>query len=151
MIHARPPREDRFREPTIEQLRAGLHEDARDAFDRLRTHLAALDDVSESLGWHGGTWGWCLEYRAPGEDDPMAMLAAMPEDPQLVMPLDPTFVETLPVRRLKRGVRDGLDLGLEPFDVPWAIWSIHPPNLLDELSDLLDRRRAWADAKKTKS
>jgi len=147
MIHARSAREDRFREPTLEQLRAGLQEDAREAFDRLRDHLAGLDDVTESFGWHGSTWGWCLEYRIEGEDGPMAMLAAMPDDPQLIMPIDKAFVDQLPVRRLKRGIRDGLELGLEPFDVPWAIWSVHPPNILDELVDLINRRRAFSASK----
>jgi hypothetical protein len=43
-------------------------------------------------------------------------------------------------RRLKRAVRDGLELAREPFNTNWAVWSVTAVSMLDDLFDLVERK-----------
>jgi hypothetical protein len=56
------------------------------------------------------------------------------------MPVTREFCNLLASRRLKRPVRDGLDLATEPFDNRWGVWSINAGSLLDDLQDLIELR-----------
>ena len=129
---------DRFNAPTAAQLREGLAAPARHLFDNLRSRLSELDGVSESMVWHGECWRWTLEYRTRHSDQPLAIVVPCPTDLQLVMPLTAEFTKSLPMQRLKRAVRDGLELAKEPFDNRWGVWSIVGNGLLDDLQDLVE-------------
>ena len=65
------------------------------------------------------------------------MIVPSPSDLQLAVPLERNFTSTLPVKRMKRAVRDGLDLASEPFDTRWGVWSIQAPTMVDDLEDLV--------------
>lgn len=147
MVQQTPPWRDRFNRPTPDALRGGLEEDALEAFDRVRADLLGLGELSESLGWYGASWCWAIEYRMVGLDEPVAILIPSPEDVQVAMPIDREFMEKLPIRRLKRSIRDGLDLAGEPFDTRWAVWSVAqggPP--ADDLADMLKRKHKYVTA-----
>jgi hypothetical protein len=134
------PWQDRFRTPDTTALRKSVDPEAVDSYDRIRGHLLKIDGITEAPGWHGSTYCWCLEYRLPDRDEPMAILIPSPIDLQLAMPIDHEFLEQLPIRRMKRAIRDGLDLASPPFDTTWAIWSLVPGSFLEELEDVIDRR-----------
>jgi len=138
----RTPWQDRFNTPTPEQLRAGLPAAPARIFDSARRHLKSRRDVTETVAWYGQSWCWSLEYRisSPGpDDDPLAIIIPAPLDLQYAMPLERKFASALPVKRLKRAVRDGLELGQDPFDTRWAVWSLQP-GLLEELHTVLERK-----------
>ncbi len=130
--------DDRFNQPTIAKLKAGLGEPAGTLFEALRSNLLGLDGVSEGFAWHGACWRWTIEYRTKHSDDPLAVVVPSPSDLQLAVPLDPDFIRSLPMRRMKRAVRDGVDLAQEPFDTHWGVWSIQAEGLLDDLVDLIE-------------
>jgi len=106
----------------------------------MRSHLCDLDGVRETVAWHGLCWRWTIEYRINADTDPLAVLIPSPEDLQLAMPLDASFITTLPLRRMKRAVRDGLDLAREPFDTRWGVWSVQQDSVAEDLGDLATRR-----------
>jgi hypothetical protein len=56
------------------------------------------------------------------------------------MPVSREFSKLLAAKRLKRAVRDGLDLVKEPFDNRWGVWSINASSLLDDLQDIIELR-----------
>lgn len=134
------PWQDRFRTPDVQSLRSTVDPESLTAFDRIRTHLLSIESIDEGPGWHGSSYCWCLEYRLPGREEPLAILIPSPIDLQLAMPIDEAFLGQLPLRRMKRGIRDGLDLASPPFHTNWAIWSLSPANLLEELEDVINRR-----------
>lgn len=140
MIVTRHPWQDRFSEPGMAALRAGLGQDAQSVFDRIRAELLAVKGMTERVAWYGLCWCWCLEYRQRGDADPVGLIIPSPTDLQFAMPLEQAFVSSLPYRRLKRGIREGLDLGRAPFDTRWAVWSVGQAPSIDDLSDLLARR-----------
>ncbi len=140
MVYERLPWQDRFNEPSPKVLRSGLSADTAGYFDRARSNLLDMDGVQEAVAWYGQCWCWAIEYRTNGSDDPLALLIPSPCDLQFAMPLDKQFITTLPVARMKRAVRDGLELAQEPFDTNWGIWSLQQGNLLEDMEDLARRK-----------
>ena len=140
MVYEQPPWKDPFKEPTPQQLRRDLPDSILELFDRTRRHLRKLDGVDETVAWYGHCWCWSIEYRTASSGEPLAVLIPSPQDLQLAMPLDRTFITSLPVKRMKRAIRDGLDLAREPFDTRWGVWSIQQDSLLEDLKDLVDRK-----------
>jgi hypothetical protein len=134
--------DDRYNCPTAEQLRQGLNGEPGKLFDALRNFLRDLEDVSETTVWYGECWRWSLEYRLTDHSEPLAVLIPSPEDLQLALPINPHLTEALPARPLKRAVREGLELGLEPFDTRWGVWSITYPKLVEELASLVEIKLA---------
>lgn len=133
---------DRFRTPTAGDLRAALRPPARSFFDTLRERLQEIEGVRESVAWYGDCWHWSLEYRTRLDPEPLAVLIPAPLDLQLALPMDPEFSRSLPMQRLKRPVRDGLDLVQEPYNSRWGVWSINAATLIDDLQDLVEMKLA---------
>lgn len=132
--------QDRFSTPTAAQLRESLPSEARTVFNRVHKSLAQRHGLQEQVAWYGVCWCWSIEYRASANGAPVAVLIPSPEDLQLAMPVEQEFINLLPYRRLKRGIRDGLELARDPFDTRWAVWSLLPSTILDDLENLIDRR-----------
>jgi len=141
VVYERTPWQDRFNEPTPYQLRCGLPEMSAKLFDRMRSRLRDLDGIEEGVAWYGVCWRWAIEFRLDDDADPLAILIPSPDDLQFAMLLDPAFITSLPLRRMKRVVRDGLDLASEPFDTRWGVWSIQQDSVAEDLEDLAARRR----------
>ena len=140
MVYDRLAWQDRFNEPTPDDLRRGLPVPSGRTFDRVRRHLRKIEGVLEDVGWYGPSWCWAVEYRLSARATPFAILIASPFDLQLAMPLEEAFIMSLPLKRMKRAIRDGLDLAQDPFDTNWGVWSLAPDGLIDDLKDLVDRR-----------
>jgi hypothetical protein len=138
--YQRLPWIDRFNRPSSRQLRDSLPDPAREIFDSIHRRLLELDGVEESLSWYGASWNWTIEFRTKHSDDPLAVLIPSPEDLQLAIPFDRKFASSISVKRMKRAVRDGLELAQEPFDTRWGVWSVVSTNLMDDLQDLIQRK-----------
>lgn len=136
----RLPWKDSFNTPSVQELRSDIEEAGEAPFDTIRAYLLETPDVTETLIWFGPCWQWTIAYMLPGLEDPMAILIPAPEDVQMAIPLPPGFIESVPFKRLKRAIRDGLDLGASPFDTTWAVWSIPAAGLLDDLKEIIRYR-----------
>jgi hypothetical protein len=135
--------EDRFNRPDVPAFRAALKANDRSLFDRLCKHIGELERVSQGVAWYGESWRWVVEFRAAREPQPFAVIVPSPEDLQLAMPTSRQFAAEISTRRLKRAVRDGLELAGEPFDTRWAVWSVNSASLLAELMHLLEDKRRF--------
>lgn len=138
---------NQFHMPTVTQLRSNLQAGAADFFDRARKALLKMEQLVEHPRWYGDCWFWSVGYfiesEMTEEDNPVALIIPAPEDLQLAMPLELAFMETLNVRRLKRAVRDGLELGQPPFHTNWGVWSLSAGNITDEVLGVVTARHAW--------
>jgi hypothetical protein len=128
---------DRFNEPSVEGLRQALDSETARLFTAVRKHLLKADGLGESPVWYGASWRWALEYRTSKREDLVAVLIPSPQDLQIAMPMERQFVKELCRRPMKRAMRDGLELALDPFDTQLAVWSIQP-FILDDLRKLID-------------
>lgn len=131
---------DRFRSPTGDDLRETVRPQSRHHFDVLRRRLLELEGVRESIAWYGDCWHWSIEYRTRLSSQPFAVLIPSPADLQLALPMDEEFTRALPVQRLKRAVRDGLDLAQEPYNSRWGVWSVTGTSMIDDLQDLIEMK-----------
>lgn len=132
--------EDRFNQPDVKNLRGGLPAASRTLFDRVRRRLLDLDGVEERFAWYGDSWKWTVTYSTRHDPDPLAVLIPCPTDLQLAVPLDRDFARSLPVKRMKRAVRDGLELAQDPFDTRWGVWSVPAMSMADDLQALIEQK-----------
>lgn len=139
-VYERAAWTDRFNAPSVKALRQGLPAPARPLFDRVHRCMTGLDGVEETFSWYGEGWNWTIEYRTKHCDDPLAVIIPAPTDLQLAVPMDLDFSRSLPVKRMKRAVRDGLELAQEPFDTRWAVWSLIANGLVEDLEGLVEQK-----------
>lgn len=98
----------------------------------------------ERVAWHGESWRWTVEFLAFPGASVSAMLVPAPENLQLALPVSPEFVEALPMKRLKKAIREGLELASEPFDTRLAVWYLSAASQIGDLQDLLQRQARHA-------
>lgn len=140
MQYSRQSWEDRFNRPTPEQMSKELSREFARILEQMRKKLLELDGVVEDVDWFGESWKWAIVFRTRLSEEPLAILIPNPEDVQLAVPMEKDLAESLASRKLKRTVRDGLDLAREPFNTRWGVWSLNPPHLIDDLQDLVARK-----------
>lgn len=144
--HGRIAWEDRFSQPTVPGLREELPLPAAKLFDQLRQRVLDLDGIKETFSWRGPCWRWTVEFHTACSPEPLALVIPSPTDLQLAIPLDREFTRSLPVRRMKRAVRDGLELAQDPFDTRWGVWSLQSEGLLEDLQELIDLKLRYVSS-----
>ena len=137
IVDQRCPWEDRFRAPTLDELREGVGKTHQPLFDYARELILGYH-LDETLAWHGVPWRWSLVYRgAPG---PAAYLIPQPGKPMVAVLLSTEQVAALPVRKLSRTVRDGITFSARVGATHWPTWEITSKTLADEVAGLLRPR-----------
>lgn len=136
---------DKFRMPTIDQLRQQVAKPLLPVFDDARATLNELDGVSETLQWQGVPWRWTLVYRFGGETDSsgakaVAYLIPDPQRIQICVPLSGEQIETCGVKKLKRPIRDGVLHSRSVAGVWWPTWDLPSKSALDEVLELVERK-----------
>lgn len=131
---------DEFNTPTVEGLRKLVVSDAKKAFDKAISKMHALGEIREELRWYGDCWYWCVALMSEHMDDPLAILIPFPEDLQIATTLSHEFIDQLSTRRLKRFVRDGLELAMVPHQTNWAIWSIPTPMAVEDVMPVIKNK-----------
>ena len=56
---------------------------------------------------------------------------------QIASQLSHAFIDQLSTRRLKRFVRDGIELAMPPHETEWAIWSAHSATAVEDVMPVL--------------
>ena len=143
----RSPWQDEFNIPTLDDLRIDLPLPSAELFDTTRSFLLSNENILEEMRWYGDCWFWTISYYLKSEntddDLPIAGIIPAPDNLQVAAPLDREFLEQLNPRRMKRAVRDGIDLAAEPYSTQWAVWPVNAKNLLEDLISLLKQRLSW--------
>lgn len=152
-IQAKLPWANKFQRPTPEQLVSQCEtKQLGQLVAAARQELAAMAGVSEALSWEGVPWRWSFVYtlaesvRATGSEHaavqahPLAYMIPDPQRPQVAVPMSGQLVEALPMRRLKRFVRDGIVHSRIVGEVYWPSWDFGARSQLDEIMDLVVRK-----------
>jgi len=133
--------EDRFQMPTSDQMREDLAEKPLALIDTARAHILALADLTEQVTWQGLPWRWTVCYDSPLDDTrALVHLVLNPNAPELAMTFTADMVERLPMKRLKKHVRDGVLLGRQVAGVYWSSWELANKTQLQDLLDLVTRK-----------
>ncbi len=135
---------DKFRQPTEDELRAGLSKPLQQVFDDARERLVELDGESESLVWQGVPWRWTFVYTIEGAGESRALAYVIPDPArlQICVPLTNEMVEKLPLKRMKKSIRDGVVFARHVAGVSWPTWDIPTATALDEVFELVARKHA---------
>lgn len=146
-LQQKHPWANKFRRPTPDELIAQYgSKQLAQLVAAARAELSRLAGVAETLSWNGVPWRWSFEYRAerpaPGAAgaQPLAYLVPDPQRPQIAVPLTAEMIDLLPVRRLKRFVREGIVHGRIVAQVYWPSWEFALRSQLDEIMDLVVRK-----------
>lgn len=138
---ARPAWEDQFRQPQTDQLTSHYGKQLGNLFESARERLTEYDDISEVVEWHGVPWNWTCVYHSP--DDPTrayAYLVADPEAPKIAVPLTVEMVSRLPLKRMKKHIRDAIQTGRRVADTVWATFQVANKTQLEEVMDVVKRK-----------
>jgi hypothetical protein len=138
--------ENRFQEPSPEDLGSHYNKQVRNLIESARERLSGFEGVEEVVSWEGLPWRWTMKFRLP--NDPTrawAYLVPHPEGPQLAVPLTGEMIESLPLRRMKKHVRDGVAFGTRVDNVLWATWDIQTKSHLDDVLDVAKRKHKFIE------
>lgn len=141
--HIRTPWQDRFRKPSVDDLRDHYNKQLGGLLDAAREALCSGTRVHEEIAWQGLPWRWTLTYRCEGSRGPVwAYLVPDPQRPILVMPLTRELVGTLPMTRLKKHIRDAIISSRLVSGIHWATWELTSKSQLAEVLEIVERARA---------
>ena len=143
---ARLPWTDRFSKPEVGDLSAHYDGVVGALFDAARRSVAEPESVEERLVWQGLPWRWTLVFEHPGDPTKaFAYLVPDPQAPKISIPLTSEMIQRLPMRRMKKTIRDGIDSGNRVNSVVWACWDIGSENQLDEILDIVSCKLAYIE------
>ncbi len=148
MVYTKPlshiPWEDQFRTPTVEGLRSHYDSQLCQLVETARKRLNVFEDVREEIQWMGLPWRWTLVYRCP--DDPTqawAYLVPHRDKPIIATPLTTEMMNKLPMSRLRKFIREGLDEGRRVNGTYWVAWEVVNKTHLDLVLELLKRKHKF--------
>lgn len=137
---------DEFNTPSIESLRNLVINDAKKSFDKSMSKIVGLENVTTDVKWYGECWYWTVAFMSDFLEEPLAILVPAEENLQIAAPLPHDFIEQLSTRRLKRFVRDGLELALPPHRTNWAVWSIPTPAAFEDVLPVIKSKQKYYEA-----
>jgi hypothetical protein len=135
------PWEDQFTEPTLEDLLAAYPKPNRQLFEHARGFMLGLDDVTETLGWQGLPWRWCLTFEIP--KDPTrawAYLVPDPERAKVAIPFNGEMLQAMPMHRFKRHLKDVFAGSMDVGGKFWPTFDISSRSQLEDVLDLVKRK-----------
>lgn len=135
---------DKFRQPSEDELRTGLSKPLQQVFDDARQRLNEIESGNESVVWQGVPWRWTFVYTAEGAGEARALAYVIPDPArlQICVPLTNEIVERLPLKRMKKSIRDGVVFARHVAGVSWPTWDIPTKTALDEVFELIARKHA---------
>lgn len=139
--------ENRFQTPEVEDLGSHYNKQVRNLIDSARELLSGFDGVEEQVSWEGLPWRWTMVFTMP--NDPTrawAYLVPHPEAPQLSVPLTGEMIDALPLRRMKKHIRDGVAFGTRVDNTLWATWEITSKSHLQDVLDVAKRKHKFIGA-----
>lgn len=135
------PWENKFRNPTLAELKAVYLKPVQQLFEESREALMAFAEFKEELAWLGVPWRWSLVYRLPGESLSSAYLVPQPLKPRIAVPVEMDFVLSAPTRKLSKFIREGLVHCPEVGGYKWATWELLAKSQLEEVIEFMALRR----------
>ncbi len=127
---------DRFSRPTEADLLGGLTRECRRLIERVHSKCEAIEAGQRRVLWHGIPWRWTIEISL-NNGEPLAFVISEPGRPQLAVPLDATDLDRLPMRRLSKGVREGILGARAVGNTLWPEWELTSNTQVDELMILV--------------
>lgn len=138
-----PAWENKFEVPTLEDCLAPYLPHLRQLFDDARGKILTYEGITEEFGWRGLPWRWCLTYRLPtSKTHDFAYLVPNPEKPRLAMPFSEHELQSMPLHRFKKHVKDALAQSVKTGRTHWTTFEITNKPQFDDVLDVVRRKHA---------
>ncbi len=128
---------DEFNTPTVAGLRERILVDGVLGFDEFSERMNELGNITQEVMWFGDCWCWSIAFISEHSEKPVAVVIPFEEDMQIATPLSHAFIDQLSTRRLKRFVRDGIELAMPPHETEWAVWSAHTTLAIEDIMPVI--------------
>lgn len=136
--------EDRWTEPSFDDLLSHLDKDTQKRFRNIVSTLEEEERVDWEITWFGPSWKWTIHMtaRTPRAKNGKTLVYLVPaiEAPVISVPLNDAVIEQLPKKRLSKYIRDGIRSAKCAVDIYWANYSPTSANEVDNLIDLCKRK-----------
>lgn len=143
----RLPWQDRWNEPTLDDLLKEIKETHRKPLDNIMAGIESYEGITRRIIWTGQAWQWTIEYtlegcHETGGENPNAMVYIVPnpEAPIVAIPLRNEQIEQIPLRRLNRFIRDQIRSAKRPVDIHWCKWTPTAQTEVEHIMDLYKRK-----------
>jgi hypothetical protein len=145
------PWTDKFKTPCLDDLRGSMpNKQVLQLMDDARRMFLDRPGVVETIAWQGVPWRWTLVFGTP-QDGARALGYVVP-DPgrlQVCLPLTAEMVTSLPFRRLKKAIRDGIIFARSAAGVHWPCWEITSAGTLSDIQELVERKLKFLNARES--
>ena len=149
-IRRRLPWEDRWAQPSLDQLVDPIESQPAEAIQSLMAQIEGLDRVHRSVTWYGPAWKWTIEYQLVNEagQDLGVLCYVVPStaSPVVCVPMTVSVIERLPMRRLNRFIRNSVRSAKCAVAIHWALWNLNTPAEVVHLMDLIKRKHKLVSA-----
>jgi hypothetical protein len=139
----RLPWQDRWQQPSLEQLTEPLSEQQQRIIHRLIEGIDSFEGIERHFAWHGRSWKWTIQcdlYDAQGEPiGPLVYLVPNPDALEFCMPLKEDTIHQINLKPCNRFVRDGVRAAKCAVTMHWAIFHPTAVTEADHLLDLVNR------------
>jgi hypothetical protein len=150
MTRPRTPWEDRFSTPTEEALLADVAPPGGAGVREVIERLGALTGLERSVAWQGVPWRWTIVFRRAGEEASLtpppafAYVIPHPVAPGVCVPLPAAVAAGLPMKKLKKGIKDVLAHAPVVDGVHWASWELAGDGAVDaaDVVEIAERKHA---------
>ena len=138
--------QNRWETPTLESLLSPLNPQHRSVFTELMIALEKYEDVTYEFHWYGPSWNWTLEYYFKNSKtknkrgETLCYLVPNVDGPVLCITLDDHQMESMPMRRLNRMIREALKSAKSAVQLHWCTWTSSSNAEVLHLTDLLKRK-----------
>lgn len=142
----RQPWENRWVEPTLEQLLKPLPAQRRRLIEIIMETIdESYEGITRDVQWYGPGWNWTVQYQFDGptkglESDILCYLVPNPETPGVCVPLSDTEIGNLPIKRLNKLIRNGINIAKSAVAIHWATWTPTNQTEVAHINDLIKRK-----------
>ena len=138
------PWQDRWTEPSLEQLLQPQKEQAAEVLRSFIDQACEIPGVVVGIRWYGAAWRWTIVLLAGDEaGEPMGDLAYIvpnPESPTIAVAMEPELYQGLSTKRLSKYIRDELRSAKWAYESYWTRYAPTNKSDVEALIDLIRRK-----------
>lgn len=144
---SRSPWQDRWNEPTLDQLLHCLKPQHQKLFGMILDAVGQFERVTQNIIWYGPAWKWTVQlsitdHRGKPTEN-LLYLVPNKDMPLVCVPLSDGAINALPLKRLKKYIRDGIAGGKFAVAIHWATWTVNSQAEVACLLDLIKRKHKF--------
>ena len=147
--------EDRWVKPTFDMLMNVYDPLGRKRIlEQLFANFDQFDNIRREIVWYGDAWKWTEQFiliDEKGKDvDVMVYFVPNPETPLICVPMREDMIESLPLKRLNKFIREGIRSAVAKcaVEVAWASWSPNASTEVEYLTELFKRKYKYLTSEK---